>query len=83
MGGEELEETERVVEAYLVLCSCSPIRDARWVRDAFLQPVGAEGPEHDAGGTEEGADCPEGGHCCLLRGVACYVCLIVYGQMVG
>lgn len=34
--------------ADLVLCCCAPVGNARWVRDAFLEAVGAEGAEHDA-----------------------------------
>jgi len=53
-------------ETDLVLCGCAPVRDARWVCDAFLEAVGAECAEHDARGAEEGADCPEGRHCAVL-----------------
>jgi hypothetical protein len=34
--------------ADLVLCCCAPVGNARWVCDAFLEAVGAEGAEHDA-----------------------------------
>jgi hypothetical protein len=58
----ELEGELEGKVANLVLCSCTPVPDTCWVRDAFLKAVGAECAEHDARGAEEGTDCPERWH---------------------
>jgi hypothetical protein len=49
--------------SYLVLRCGAPVRNARWVGDAFLQSVGTEGAEGDGSSAVETADGPEGRHC--------------------
>jgi ribosomal protein S13 len=50
-------------QTHLILRRRAPIRDARGVRDAGFEAVRAERTQRNARGAEEGADCPEGGHC--------------------
>lgn len=50
-------------ETNLVLCCCAPVRYALGICDAFLEAVGSEGAEEDAGGAVYAAHGPErGGH---------------------
>jgi len=51
---------------YLVLRRGAPVRYARGVCDALLQPVGTEGAESDGSSAVETADCPEWGRHCVV-----------------
>ncbi len=52
---------------YLVLRGCGPVGNLVWVRDVFLEAVGAEGSEADSSSAEDGAGLPDqGAHCVLL-----------------
>jgi hypothetical protein len=58
-------KTRRYVgETDLILRRSAPIRDARGVRNALLEAVGAKRAQHDGRSAHEGADLVEGeGHC--------------------
>lgn len=58
-GVIRMRRCEGVRRTYLVLRCGAPVCYALGIRDAFLEPVGSEGAEHDAGCAVEAADCPE------------------------